>query len=43
MDLAAFDHPTWYTAAGTVLAYGLVLLVMTVLLFLIPYSLFTLL
>lgn len=43
MDLAAFDHPVWHTAAGTVLAYGIVLLVMTLVLFLFPYALFTLL
>ena len=36
------DHPSWLTAAGTFVAYGLILGVMTVLLFAIPYAVFLL-
>lgn len=35
-----FDHPTWLTAAATAAGYGLILLVLFVLLFLIPFLLF---
>ena len=35
-----FDHPTWLTAAATAAGYGLILLVLFVLLFLVPYLLF---
>lgn len=35
-----FDHPAWFTAVGTLLGYGLVLLVLFVLLFLVPLGLF---
>ena len=38
-----YDHPAWLTAAGTFVAYGLILGVMTVLLFAIPYAVFLLL
>jgi hypothetical protein len=42
MNLPAdFDHPSWLTALGTLAGYGVILLVMTVLLFLIPYAIFT--
>lgn len=40
MDLSQFDHPAFRTAAGTLAGYGVILLVMTVLLFLIPYAIF---
>jgi hypothetical protein len=40
MDLSELDHPAFRTAAGMLAGYGLVLLVMTVLLFLIPYAIF---
>jgi len=33
------DHPTWLTAAATATGYGLILLVLFVLLFLVPYVL----
>jgi hypothetical protein len=39
--LPDFDHPSWVTALATVASYGLVLLAMTVLLFLVPYAIFT--
>ncbi|MFB6222369.1 MAG: hypothetical protein ABEH86_01680 [Haloarcula sp.] len=35
-----FDHPAWLTAVGTLAGYGLILLFMFVLLFLLPYLLF---
>lgn len=42
MDLAALDHPVWRAVVGTALAYGLLLVVMTLLLFLLPYAIFAL-
>ncbi|MCD2201173.1 hypothetical protein LPA44_14940 [Halobacterium sp. KA-4] len=39
--LPDFDHPSWVTAMATFASYGLVLLAMTVLLFLVPYAIFT--
>lgn len=35
-----FDHPSWLTAVGTFVGYGVILVVMTVVLFLIPYLIF---
>jgi len=35
-----FDHPAWLAAAGTAGGYVLLLVVMAVLLFLVPYLLF---
>jgi len=40
MDRSQFDHPAFTTALGTGLGYGLLLLVMFVLLFLVPYGIF---
>jgi len=37
---AQFDHPAWLTAAGTLAGYGLILLFMFLLLFVVPYLLF---
>jgi len=34
-----FDHPSWLTAVATAAGYGLILLVLFVLLFLVPYAL----
>ena len=36
-----FDHPAWVTAAGTLAGYGLALLVLFVLLFVLPYLVFS--
>jgi len=36
-----FDHPSWFTAGGTVLGYLAILTVMTVLLFVVPFVLFS--
>ncbi|GAA0273076.1 hypothetical protein [Halobacterium noricense] len=38
--LSDFDHPSWVTALSTFASYGLVLLAMTILLFLVPYAVF---
>ena len=38
-----FDHPAWLTGVGTLVAYGLILMVLFVALFVVPYLLFTLL
>ncbi|MFB6071698.1 MAG: hypothetical protein ABEJ88_01885 [Halobacterium sp.] len=35
-----FSHPSWSTALGTFVSYGLVLVAMFVLLFVVPYGLF---
>jgi hypothetical protein len=40
MDLQEFDHPTWFTAAGTLVSYTVILLAMFVLLFVVPYAIF---
>jgi hypothetical protein len=40
LDRSEYDHPTWYTAASTFASYGLILLVMFVLLFVVPYLVF---
>jgi hypothetical protein len=36
-----FDHPAWLTGAGTVVGYGLILLVLFVALFAVPYLVFS--
>jgi len=36
-----YDHPAWMTAVGTFLAYGVVLVGMALLLFGIPWLIFT--
>ncbi len=38
--LAQFDHPAWLTAIGTLVGYGLVLLVLFVVLFVVPLGIF---
>jgi|AntDeeMetagen681_2_1112603.scaffolds.fasta_scaffold01168_4 hypothetical protein len=40
VDLADYDHPTWFTAAGTAAGYLVLLALMTVLLFGVPTALF---
>lgn len=37
---AEFDHPSWLTALGTLVSYLLVLAVMTLVLFGVPYAVF---
>jgi len=42
MELPApFDHPAFSTAVGTVVGYGVILAVMTTLLFLVPFFFFS--
>ncbi|MFW5964687.1 MAG: hypothetical protein ACOCQM_07455 [Natronomonas sp.] len=36
-----YSHDAWLTAAGTFAAYGLILLAMTLLLFGVPYVIFS--
>jgi hypothetical protein len=38
-----FDHPSWFAAAGTVVSYGAILLVMFAVLFVVPFLVFLLL
>ncbi|MDZ7747400.1 MAG: hypothetical protein U5K28_13220 [Halobacteriales archaeon] len=40
LDISAYDHPSWRAILSTAASYGVVLAVMTVLLFGIPYALF---
>jgi hypothetical protein len=37
---AQFDHPSWLTAVSTVVGYLVILTVMTILLFGVPYAFF---
>ena len=39
--LGQFDHPAWLTAAGTAGGYLVILVLMTLLLFGVPYLFFT--
>jgi hypothetical protein len=36
-----FDHPAWKTAISTVVTYSIILLIMTALLFGVPYLFFS--
>jgi hypothetical protein len=38
---AQFDHPSWLTAVSTVVGYLVILTVMTLLLFGVPYAVFS--
>jgi len=38
--LDRFDHPAWLTAAGTLAGWGLILAVLFVVLFVVPYLAF---
>ncbi|NHN42592.1 hypothetical protein G9C85_13275 [Halorubellus sp. JP-L1] len=40
VDRSEFDHPTWISAGATAAGYAVLLAVMTVLLFGVPYLLF---
>lgn len=37
-----FDHAAWRAGVGTLAGYGIILVVMTAVLFLVPYVVFTL-
>lgn len=39
--LDRFDHPAWVTAGATLVSYGLVLLVLFALLFVVPYLVYS--
>ncbi|WP_224447424.1 hypothetical protein [Haloprofundus salilacus] len=39
-DFDQFDHPSWLTVAGVGAGYGVILLVMFVVLFLVPLAVF---
>lgn len=43
MELAQFEHDAWRAAVATAVSYGIILFVIFVLLFLVPYGIFTLL
>lgn len=36
-----FDHPAWLTAGGTLVGYGLILVVMFALLFVLPFLVYS--
>lgn len=40
LDLRQFEHPSWIAAAGTGIGYLLLLAVLTVALFVVPWLLF---
>ena len=40
-DPAQFTHPSWQTAVGTVAGYGIIIAVMTVVLFGLPWLFFS--
>ena len=40
VDLSEFEHSSWITAGGTVIGYLLILAVLTVALFVVPWLLF---
>lgn len=40
LDVRQFDHPAWITAAGTVTGYLLILAVLTIGLFVVPWLIF---
>lgn len=43
MELAQFDHGAWRTAGAMVVSYAIILVVIFVVLFLVPYGIFALL
>ncbi|AGB15786.1 hypothetical protein Halru_1169 [Halovivax ruber XH-70] len=38
--LQQFDHPAWLTGLGTVVGYGIILALMTIVMFGLPYLVF---
>jgi hypothetical protein len=36
-----YDHPSWLTIGGTVVGYGVILTVVLLLMFVVPYALWT--
>ncbi len=43
VDFSDFEHPAWLTAAGTGIGYVLILAVLTVALFIVPWLVFSIL
>ncbi|WP_195892447.1 hypothetical protein [Halopiger goleimassiliensis] len=43
VDLNEFKHPAWASAVGTVVGYGLILAVLTLALFVVPWLIFAML
>ena len=43
VDLNEFNHPAWKAAVGTVVGYGLILVVLTLAMFVLPWLVFTML
>lgn len=41
VDLEQFDHPSWLTVAGTGLGYALILAVLTLAMFIVPWLVFS--
>ncbi|WP_175416427.1 hypothetical protein [Natrinema versiforme] len=41
VDLSEFDHPTWLTVVGTGIGYGLILAVLTLAMFVVPWLVFS--
>ncbi|WP_226041000.1 hypothetical protein [Natrinema sp. DC36] len=41
VDLGEFEHPAWLTAAGMGIGYGLILAVLTLALFIVPWLVFS--
>ncbi|WP_169331367.1 hypothetical protein [Halobiforma nitratireducens] len=41
VDLSEFNHPSWITAGGMLIGYVLILVVLTVALFVLPWLVFT--
>lgn len=40
VDLSEFDHPAWLAVGSTVVGYLLILVVLTVALFVVPWAIF---
>ena len=41
VDLSEFDHPAWLAAAGTGIGYVLILVVLTLAMFVVPWLVFS--
>ncbi|MGQ3412073.1 hypothetical protein ACT4ML_07395 [Natrinema sp. LN54] len=41
VDLSEFDHPAWLTVVGTGIGYGLILAVLTLAMFIVPWLVFS--
>ncbi|WP_186336487.1 hypothetical protein [Natrarchaeobaculum aegyptiacum] len=40
VDINQFSHPAWKAAVGTLVGYGLILVVLTLALFIVPWLIF---